>query len=97
MLEAVIGEALEDSPQSCIQTGIDNFAILFASLNDQLGALQARLDTQEKTLAQMAQVSTVHPPSLSIIQDPFQSLTSGITWLMANIETFRSLCWKLFH
>jgi hypothetical protein len=58
ILEVVVGDAPEDSPQSSIWMGIDNLATRFSQLSDQLSSLQGKIEAQERGLARISQTSS---------------------------------------
>ena len=84
-LEAVVGNAPEDSPQSSIQTGINKLATRFSQLSDQLGSLQGRLamssfetwDKQDGITGLVPQALTAYRSTYPMLEESIKTTCEG--------------------
>jgi hypothetical protein len=88
-LESVVGQVPEDSPQTSLQAGLRHLADRVEALDDQISALEARVNTHSNSLSSLRQDLDRKPPAVSFGLPSSISPKEDITRLRAEQDGLR--------
>jgi hypothetical protein len=87
-LEAVVGDAPEEAPQSSLRSCLGHLASQFASLDERIATLEASSASHSQEVAHLKR-QVLPPPPRAPLQSTLESETNSIRKLRSDIENFR--------